>query len=60
MIPTHAGIRWGGGVKLEFQSRNRETYDSNKSNQYNPTSEQASVMFQSRNRETYDSNHGDR
>ena len=31
-----------------FQSRNRETYDSN--NQHNPVK----TLFQSRNRETYD------
>ena len=37
-----------------FQSRNRETYDSNK--RVDHTLAIASKAFQSRNRETYDSN----
>ena len=29
MIPTLATGEWKGGLRSEFQSRNRETYDSN-------------------------------
>ena len=41
--------------KQPFQSRNRETYDSN-TTRSTKTSIGTSLSFQSRNRETYDSN----
>ena len=55
MIPTQVGNEIGWGLNTEFQSRNRETYDSNKKED-NPHL-LAGEQFQSRNRETYDSNH---
>ncbi len=39
---------------MEFQSRNRETFDSNQA--LSGANTQAFAMFQSRNRETFDSN----
>ena len=54
MIPTFQFVRKHRIAICEFQSRNRETYDSN----YSVLSSVLLVkfLFQSRNRETYDSN----
>ena len=53
MIPTV--MRWHCPVGYtSFQSRNRETYDSNDISWTHD--HEVSRMFQSRNRETYDSN----
>ena len=57
MIPTlHQGTISDGGLTWEFQSRNRETYDSNLSLVVT-LSTLITLTFQSRNRETYDSNY---
>ena len=54
MIPTIKTNRHASGFYSMFQSRNRETYDSNSPTRCNRPSHHP--MFQSRNRETYDSN----
>ena len=55
MIPT--ALASSEDVKAtQFQSRNRETYDSNSEATAAATQEVTRYEFQSRNRETYDSN----
>ena len=55
MIPTFALVYPPNQLVSPFQSRNRETYDSNYKKKW--TSIHSWQMeFQSRNRETYDSN----
>ena len=53
MIPTVSAGCDNCYAEALFQSRNRETYDSNS---ISTITTQVYVMFQSRNRETYDSN----
>ena len=53
MIPTLSKETGETNTQDEFQSRNRETYDSNLNDCCMRT---LPLQFQSRNRETYDSN----
>ena len=55
MIPTGTGNQGPIGYVHEFQSRNRETYDSNLT-RISLKTKRVLTSFQSRNRETYDSN----
>ena len=54
MIPTGYEVEATDDFAFPFQSRNRETYDSNEDNDW--CGEWKPKLFQSRNRETYDSN----